>query len=113
MPHQRLLLKLKDYGVGDEVLNWIEHSLLGTRRRVRVTGSSNWSAVMSAVPQGSALGPLLSICHINDMPEIVTSVIYLYADDTKMFRQLKDESGSLALQNDLDLMLVMQGKAHW
>jgi len=38
VPHQRLLLKLK-YGVGGEVLNWIEHFLVGRRYRVRVAGS--------------------------------------------------------------------------
>jgi len=51
------------------------------------------------------LGPLLFICYIIDMPEIVTSFIYLHADDTKMFRQLNDESDSLALQNDLDKLV--------
>ena len=96
-------MKLKRYGVGDEVLKWIEHFLVGRKQRVGVAGIySSWSSVMSGVAQGSVLGPVLFVCFINDMPETVASFIYLYADDTQMFRQVNDKSDTVALQNDLD-----------
>jgi len=93
VPHQRLLLKPKGYGIEGEVLDWIEHFLVG------------WSSVIRGVAQGSVLAPLLFVCYINDMPDTVTSFIYLYADDTKMFRQVNDESDIVALQNDLDKLV--------
>ena len=46
------------------------------------------TAVLSGVPQGSALGPLLFISYINDMPETLSSFIYMYADDTKVVREV-------------------------
>ena len=57
---------------------------------------------MSGVPPGLVLGPLLFVCYNNGMPEIVSSFIHLYADDTNMFRQINDEPESLAVQNVLD-----------
>jgi len=39
VPHQRLLLKLKGYGIGGEVLEWLEHFLVGGKQRVGVAGS--------------------------------------------------------------------------
>jgi len=90
------LLKLKGYGIGGEVLDWIEHFLVGRKQRVGVAGSySSWLSVISGVAQGSVLGPLLFVCYINDMPDTVTSFIYLYGNVTKMFGQVNDESDTV------------------
>ena len=60
VPHQRLLLKLKAHGIGNDVINWIETWLTHRRQRVIVDGEiSNWKSVLSGVPQGSVLGPIL------------------------------------------------------
>ena len=56
--------------------------------------------MLSGVLQGSVLGPVL--CYISDMPEMITSIIYLYADDTKLFRRINDDCDRAALQKDLD-----------
>ena len=61
---------------------------------------SNWA--LSGVPQGSALGPVLFICYINDMPNIVSSFNYMYADDTKICREMSDTRDSIKLQADLN-----------
>ena len=60
VPHHRLLLKLKTHGIGNNVINWKEKWLTHRRLRVIVDGEiSNWKSVMSGVPQGSVLGPIL------------------------------------------------------
>ena len=60
VPHQRLLLKLKAHGIGNDVINRIEEWLTHRRLRVIVDGEiSNWKSVLSGVPQGSVLGPIL------------------------------------------------------
>ena len=57
VPSQRLLLKLKAHGIGNDVINWIEKWLTQRRQRVIVDGEiSNWKLVLSGVPQGSVLG---------------------------------------------------------
>ena len=58
MPHQRVLLKLKAHG--NDVTNWIQKWLTHIRQRVIVDGDiSNWESVLSGVPLGSVLGPIL------------------------------------------------------
>ena len=49
--HQRLLLKLKAHGIGNDVINWIEKWLTHRKQRVIVEGEiSNWKSVFSGVP---------------------------------------------------------------
>ena len=67
-----------------------------------VNGSSSQvGAVVSGVPQGTVLGPLLFVIYINDMLDEVSSCALLFADDTKIFRQVTCEEDANALQEDL------------
>ena len=55
VPHGRLVTKIRAHGIGGRVLTWIEHWLADWKQRVGVNGSiSEWQAVASGVPQGSA-----------------------------------------------------------
>ena len=89
--HQRLILKLKSHGMGNSIINWIEQSLIYRKQRVVVDGEvSSWKSVLSGVPQGSVLGPILFLVYINDLEEGITGIIFKCADDTKLFRKTKE-----------------------
>jgi Reverse transcriptase (RNA-dependent DNA polymerase)/Endonuclease-reverse transcriptase len=103
VPHRRLIEKLRNLGIRSNLLRWIESFLTDRTMRVGVRGTfSNWIRVLSGVPQGSVLGPLLFLLFVNDLPDWVVSNLKMFADDTKLWRALKLEGDSRALQEDLD-----------
>lgn len=84
--HRKLLTKLNAYGIRGNVLSWIKDFLLDRRQQVSVKGEkSEWQHVLSGVPQGSVLGPILFIIFINDIPEAANSIVKIFADDTKLY----------------------------
>ena len=111
VPHQRLLLKLKAHGIGDSITDWIEQWLTDRRQRVVVDGEvSTWKSVLSGVPQGSVLGPILFLIYINDLDDRITSNVLKFADDTKLFRKVNTDGDKQHLQNDLDRLVKWSEK---
>ena len=86
---QKTSVKMKAYGIEGKLLSWVEAFLTGREQIVRVDGElSTAKAVISGIPQGSVLGPLLFVIYINDLPDVVQSNILLFADDTKIFNKV-------------------------
>ena len=106
VPHQRLILKLKSHGMGNSIINWIEQWLTDRRQRIVVDGDvSSWKSVLSGVPQGSVLGPILFLVYIDDLEEGVTGNKLKFADDTKLFRKIKEIGDKKKLQDDIDKLV--------
>ena len=105
VPHERLLGKLDFYGVQGPILNWIAAFLKNRVQSVVVDGARSKPVdVMSGVPQGTVLGPLLFLLHINDLPSVVTSQVRLFADDCLMYRPIRSIADQVALQCDLSAL---------
>jgi len=106
VPHKRLIYKLQSFGINDVFSNWIANWLSSRKQRVVLNGNkSSWKDVLSGVPQGSVLGPLLFILYVDDLENGLSSQTWKFADDTKIAIPVTELSGSVALQNDLDKLL--------
>lgn len=104
VPHKRLLAKLEAYGITGATLAWIKDFLTGREQKVSINGkSSRWHAVTSGIPQGSVLGPLCFVVYINDVPEVILSLILLFADDTKIYRVIREAYDRHILQQDVHI----------
>ena len=103
VPHKKLLAKAYNLGLRGQLYTWIENFLNNRRQRVMVGQSkSEWAPVISGIPQGSVLGPVLFLLFINDMPDRVNSMIKLFADDAKLFRAIENIDDYTSLQDDID-----------
>ena len=75
-------------------MKWIDSFLCFRQQRVVVNGvKSDWAPVLSGVPQGTVLGPLLF--YINDISSDIESEIRLFADDCVCYREIKDEEDTI------------------
>ncbi|MCG7877120.1 MAG: reverse transcriptase family protein, partial [Candidatus Thiodiazotropha taylori] len=106
VPHRKLLHKMKLYGVNSKINAWL-CDFLTRKMKVVVDGEeSDAVTVDSGVPQGTVLGPLLFLCHINDLPDTVKSTVRLFADDCLLYRPIRAASDHIALQNDLQQLEI-------
>jgi len=103
VPHGRLLVKIANSGLEARVVEWIKQFLTGRTQRVRVGGVlSDEVGVLSGIPQGSVLGPLLFLAYVNDIGRNIESTIRLFADDCVIYRQILTNEDMTKLQRDVD-----------
>ena len=97
------MTKLQSYGITGKLLDWIEDFLADRKQRVSIRVSlSDWVNITSGVPQGSVLGPILFIIFVNDMPDVIDSMLLMFADDTKLYRTICSPIHHDILQQDID-----------
>ena len=105
--HPSLLLKLDHYGIRNNLHSWIQDFLSGRTQKVVLEGKESTSKpVLSGVPQGTVLGPLLFLVYINDISEKLSpgSILKLFADDSLLYRRIYSKKDADILQNDLDTL---------
>ena len=109
--HDLILNKLKNqYNIDGNLLKFFVNYLQGRKQLVILDNcSSDSTDVLSGVPQGSILGPLLFLLFINDKYIGINedTNIGLYADDTKMWRTIYSEHDCALLQKDIDIYLCL------
>ena len=90
---------------------WIRDFLTNRSQHVNVNNEqSSLIDVLSGVPQGSVLGPLLFLIYINDLPDNLCSESYMFADDTKIFRRILSKLDQDALQSDIEKLTLWSEK---
>ena len=112
--HNIILQKLKaQYKIDSTLLKFFVNYLQGRKQQVIIDNVvSNSVDVLSGVPQGSILGPLLFVLFMNDIYESIDAEtnIELHADDTKIWRKIKSESDCDFLQKDIDALYAWSRK---
>ena len=95
------------------MLFWLKSFLSGRTQQVQLEGTlSDPSDVLSGVPQGTVLGPLLFLIYINDLPQFVSegTNVRLFADDSALYRKIKTPNDHLILQRDLDSLVEWENR---
>ena len=109
VPHERLLSKLHTYGIRNSLLAWMRNFLTQRTQQVVCEGErSTPKKVLSGVPQGTVLGPLLFLLYINDLPSNLKSSVRLFADDCLVYTAGKDNKHIKMLQEDLNKLQTWQ-----
>ena len=107
--HDLILHKLKTlYSIDSFLLQFIMIYLKDRQQAVVISSStSSFLPVLSGVPQGSIFGPTLFVLFLNDITSGLDkeTKILMYADDTKIWRQINEYDDHLQLQKDVNYLL--------
>ena len=99
------LLECKLYGccIGGKTLKWIDSFLCDRQQRVMVNRvKSDWVPVLTGVPQGTVLGPLLFLLYIYDILQDIDNELRHFADDCVCYHEIKDIGDTVKFQEDID-----------
>ena len=104
--HAGLVFKLKQNGISGNALKLLTNFLKNRYQRTLLNGQfSSWKPIEAGVPQGSVLGPLLFLVYINDLVEGIKCDIRIFADDTSIFRIVRNiDIAYKDMQHDLNLI---------
>ncbi len=113
--HPALLYKLECLGIDGDLLVWISSYLEGRKQRVVINGvKSEWNDINASVPQGSILGPLLFLVHVNDLVDDLICTPYLFADDTSLFTVIDPLDYEITFnQINRDLQVLSEWASQW
>ena len=108
VPHIPLITKLQQLNLDPNIVSWVRNYLSDRSQCVVINGvCSEYLPVISGVPQGSVLGPLLFLIYINDLTDLDISMgskIVLYADDILLYRPVSSDSDFVSLQRDINMI---------
>ena len=108
VPHAPLLAKLNHLGLDRHIINWLHNYLANRTQAVVINGSESYTApVLSGVPQGSVLGPLLFLIYIDDLSSVIealSSKVNLFADDILLYHLISSSSDYSAVQEAIALI---------
>ena len=118
--HQGLSFKLESFGIRAKLLNLLEDYLSNRFQRVLLNGQgSSWLPIKAGVTQRSIFGPLLFLICINYLPDGLSSIAKLFADDTSLFSIVQDLNESVVKFSiffkylNLDLRVISQWVYQW
>ena len=96
------------YGIDGLALQWLSSYLGRRKQRVVIDGKvSEWVPAVSGTPEGGHVSPLLFSLYVNDLPTVISTNCLLFADDLKLFHEIKSQNDVLTLQQDLNAV------THW
>ncbi|BHF63568.1 hypothetical protein SprV_0200656200 [Sparganum proliferum] len=105
VPHKRLIYKLFKTGIRGRLLTWITDFLTGRSQTVCVEASrSTPTPVLSGVPRGSVLGPLLFLVYINDCLDYLGYSAIMFVDDVKLWGAIRSDADRYALHDSLNCL---------
>jgi len=98
-----LISKLQDAGLRGKLRDWLHAYLRDRHQPVTVPGATSHDLpVTLGVPQGSILGPAFFLLYVNNLPEVITkSQVVMFANDTKVYKEVKSQDDGAAVQQDL------------
>ena len=80
--------------------------LSNRRQQIHIRGSySGWISATSGAPQVSVLGPIFFLIFVNDFPQMASSMLYMFADNTKLYHPIITSQDHILLQWDLAILV--------
>ena len=101
------------YGIDGKLLKLLKSYHKDGHQQVLLNGqTSSWKNVLAGVPQGSVLRPLLFLIYINGLPDGLTMICKIFADDASFFSKAIDEK-KFEIEPNKDLKLISQWAYEW